>query len=238
MLKRASRKSRRGETILLPTRSRRNPKIIKKKRLRRLGYTQIVLGTLLFIFGLCSSVLLLRPSEGGATCNNGTMTTPSGRNGNQSTTWEVVGNSSSSCPQDGSYPVFRIVCGVCPLFTGIWVSRSDASYLYKSKLLLITPVEPVKLNTCVHWTPAYIEQFFTSRQTPIGNQWEGAWIHWTPVYLEHWTPNLFPRASFNLSTLNILHWFETFHWKWGQMRYIRLTVLLSDIIQMLNIWCF
>ena len=100
---------------------------------------------------------------------------------------------------------------------------------------ILFTVEPVKLNTCVHWTPAYIEHFFMSRHTPIENQWEATWIHWTPVYLEHWTPNMFPQATFNLSTLNILCWFETFHWKWGQMRYIRLTVLLSDIFQMLNI---
>ena len=26
-------------------------------------------------------------------------------------------------------------------------------------------------------TPAYIEQFFMSRQTPIENQWEATWIH-------------------------------------------------------------
>ena len=97
-------------------------------------------------------------------------------------------------------------------------------------------VEPVKLNTCVHWTPAYIEQLFMSRHTPIENQWEATWIHWTPVYLEHWTPNLFPQATFNLSTLNILHLFERFHWIWEQMRYIRLTVLLSDIFQRLNMW--
>ena len=35
-----------------------------------------------------------------------------------------------------------------------------------------------------------------SRHTPIENQWEATWIHWTPVYLEHWTPNLFPQATF------------------------------------------
>ena len=54
-------------------------------------------------------------------------------------------------------------------------------------------VEPVKLNTCIHWTPAYIEQFFMSQHTPIENQWEATWIHWTPVYLGHWTPDLFHR---------------------------------------------
>ena len=104
--------------------------------------------------------------------------------------------------------------------------------------MYVCTVEPVKLNTCVHWTPAYIEHFFMSRHTLIENQWEATWIHWTPVYLEHWTPNLFPQATINLSTLNILRRFETFHWKWGQMRYIILTVLLSNIFQMMNVWSF
>ena len=93
-------------------------------------------------------------------------------------------------------------------------------------------VEPVKLNTCVHWTPAYIEQFFMSRHSPIENQWEATWIHWTPVFLEHWTPNLFPQATFNLSTLNIQHWFETFHVSLITLDFVS----ISPELQLLRTW--
>ena len=94
--------------------------------------------------------------------------------------------------------------------------KKSASYTRENTVYIyIYTVEPVKLNTCVHWKKIHV---------PAHSHWKsmGGYLD-TLNTCPPWTLNttFVPTGQINLSTLNILHWFETFHWEWGQMRYIR-----------------
>ena len=93
-----------------------------------------------------------------------------------------------------------------------------------------------------NWTPVYIEHLHTLNIFSCPGTLPLKINGRLPVYIEHLsTLNIKHQICSHgqhLTTLNIMHWFETFDWKWGQMRYLRLNVLLSDTFQMLNMWSF
>ena len=92
------------------------------------------------------------------------------------------------------------------------------------------------LNTCVHWTIFHV---------PAHSHWNsmGGYLDTLNTCLS-WTLNtkFVPAGHFYLSTLNILHWFETFYWKMRSKEIYKINCCVkwyfsnAEHVKFLTIW--